>query len=166
MVHDARECRSPGGHRTVARQRYAPRVIARLTVVAALCVVLAGCGGLSHSGYVSRADAICSAYTAAAKPLPKPKAYTQVLAFVDTDLPLYEAALTKLEALKPPSQDKADVEEWLAQDRRVAAALRALGEGALRHNYPAVTTAIQTLLSAGIASSQAADTLGLQVCGR
>jgi hypothetical protein len=89
-----------------------------------------------------------------------------VAAYVDTDLPLYAAALSKLEALKPPAQDRAEVQQWLAADRRVAAALRALGVAALRHNYPAVTAAIQALQSAGLASSQAADTIGLRVCGR
>ena len=86
--------------------------------------------------------------------------------YVDANLPLYEAALRKLEALKPPSQDATAVRQWLAQDRRVAAALRALGTAALRHDYPGVTAATQTLQSAGLASSRAADDVGFRVCGR
>lgn len=113
-----------------------------------------------------RADAVCSAYAAGAQPLPKATKYAQVTAYVDRNLPLYEAALRKLEALKPPAQDSVAVRQWLAADRRVAAALRALGVAALRHNYPAVTTAIEAVQSAGLASSQAADTIGLTVCGR
>ena len=113
-----------------------------------------------------RADAVCSAYAAGAQPLPKATKYAQVTAYVDRNLPLYEAALRKLEALKPPAQDAAGVRQWLAADRRVAAALRALGEAALRHDYPGVTAAVETLQSAGLASSQAADAVGLQVCGR
>jgi len=115
---------------------------------------------------VKRADAVCSAYAAGAQPLPKPTRYTQVAAYVDRNLPLYEAALRKLEALKPPAQDRADVQQWLSADRRVAAALRALGVAALRHSYPAVTAAIEALQSAGLASSRAADTVGFRVCGR
>ena len=115
---------------------------------------------------MQRADAVCSAYAAGAQPLPKPTKYAQVTAFVDRNLPLYEAALRKLEALKPPSQDAVGVGQWLVQDRRVAGALHALGEAALRHDYPGVTGAIQTLQSAGLASSRAADAVGLQVCGR
>ena len=128
--------------------------------------MLAGCGGLSHGGFVHRADAVCSAYAAGAQALPRPTKYAQVVAYVDRNLPLYEAALRKLEALKPPSEDEAGVRQWLAQDRRVAAALHALGEAALRHDYPGVTAAIQTLQSAGLASSRAADAVGFQVCGR
>jgi hypothetical protein len=115
---------------------------------------------------VKRADAVCSAYAAGAQPLPKPTRYTQVVAYVGRNLPLYEAALRRLEALKPPAQDEADVRQWLSADRRVAAALKALGVAALRHNYPAVTTAIEALQSAGLASSRAADSVGFRVCGR
>ena len=115
---------------------------------------------------MKRADAVCSAYAAGARPLPRPTRYAQVVAYVDQDLPLYEAALRKLEALKPPSQDAAGVRQWLAQDRRVAGALRALGKAALAHDYPGVTAAIQTLQSAGLASGRAADAVGLRVCGR
>jgi len=115
---------------------------------------------------VQRADAVCSAYAAGARPLPKPKRYAQVVAYVDRNLPLYEAALRRLEALKPPAPDRAEVGQWLAADRGVAAALKALGEAALRHDYPAVTAAIEALQSAGLASSRAADAVGLRVCGR
>jgi len=131
-----------------------------------VCSLLAGCGGLSHGAFVRRADAVCSAYAAGAQPLPKPKRYAQVVAYVDRNLPLYDAALRKLETLKPPTQDRAAVQQWLGADRHVAAALKALGEAALRHDYPAVTAAIEALQSAGLASSRAADTVGFRVCGR
>jgi hypothetical protein len=129
-------------------------------------VALAGCGGLSHGAYVKRADAVCSAYAAGAQSLPKPTRYEQVAAYVGRNLPLYEAALQKLEALKPPAQDKAEVGQWLSADRRVASSLKALGQAALRHDYPAVTAAIEALQSAGLASGSAADTVGFRVCGR
>lgn len=115
---------------------------------------------------MKHADAVCSAYAAGAQPLPKPTKYSQVAAYVDRNLPLYEAALHKLEALRPPSQDKAEVQQWLAADRHVATALHALGVAALRHDYPAVTAAIEALQSAGLASSRAADAVGFRVCGR
>jgi len=69
-------------------------------------------------------------------------------------------------ALKPPQQDAAAAAQWLAADRRVAAALHALGEAALTHNFPAVTAAAQNVRAAGLASAEAADALGLRVCGR
>jgi hypothetical protein len=136
--------------------------------LAAGAVALAGCGGgtLSHGGFVKRADAICSAYRAGAEPLPKARSYEQVGSYVDRNLPLYEAALRKLEALHPPARDKSQVDQWLAADRRVAGAVRALGRAALNHNFPGVTAATTRLQVATLESSRAAGQLGLQVCGK
>jgi hypothetical protein len=142
------------------------RAAAGPTLLASATLLLAGCGGLSHAAFVKRADAVCSAYSAGASTLPKPTKYAQVAAYVDRNLPLYEAALQKLEALKPPAQDRASVAQWLDADRRVASALHRLGQAALRHNLPAVTSAAEQVRAAGLASSQAADAVGLTVCGR
>jgi len=142
------------------------RAAAGLTLLACAPLVLTGCGGPSHGAFVKKADAICSAFASGAGTLPKPTKYTQVVAYVDRNLPLYEAALRKLAALNPAAQDKAAVAQWLAADRRVATALHALGQAALRHNLPAVTSAAEQVRAAGLASSEAADAIGLTVCGR
>jgi hypothetical protein len=130
--------------------------------------LLAGCGGgtLSHADYVKRADAICSAFRTGATALPRPRSYAQVVAYADKNLPLYEAALRKLEALKPPKQDTQQARLWLAADRRIATALRALGEAGLQRNFPAVTAATAKLQLAGLESSRSANALGFRVCGR
>ena len=104
------------------------RAAAGLTLLACMALVLAGCGGPSHGAFVKHADAVCAAYAAGASTLPKPSKYAQVAAYVDRNLPLYEAAL--------------------------------------RHNLPAVTAAAEEVRAAGLASSEAADTVGLTVCGR
>jgi len=114
---------------------------------------------------VKQADAICSAYAARAQPLPRPRTYERIAAYVAANLPLYEAALRKLEALKPTAQDRVTVSQWLAADHRVDSALRALGDAALRHDFPAVSAAALGVQSAGFASRQAAIALGLRVCG-
>jgi hypothetical protein len=115
---------------------------------------------------VKQADAICSAYRAGARPLPRPRTYGRVISFVDRDLPLYEAALQKLEALRPPAQDEPQAKLWLAADRHVAAAVHALGSAALRRDFPGVTAATARLQAAALESSRNASQLGLQVCGR
>ena len=114
---------------------------------------------------MGQADAVCAAFDARAQPLPRPRTYGQVAAYVTKNLPLYEAALRRLEALKPAAQDRVAVSQWLAADRRVDTALRALGDAALRHDFPAVTAAALELQSAGFASRQAAIAIGLRVCG-
>lgn len=130
--------------------------------------MLAGCGGgqLSHAAYLKQADAICSAYRSQAKPLPNPRTYAAVVAYADRNLPIYEAALRKLARLKPPKADRAQAKLWLAADRRIAAAVRDLGEAALRRDFPGVTAATARLQIAALQSSRNANGLGLQVCGK
>ncbi len=96
----------------------------------------------------------------------RPHSYTEIVAYVRKTLPLYEAALRKLETLRPPSRDSATVRRWLAADRRVAKAVRSLGEAAERRNFPAVTAAASAAQLAGNESRRAAGALGVHVCAQ
>jgi hypothetical protein len=107
---------------------------------------------------------VCAAYRSQTKAQIRPHAYAQIVAYVDATLPLYEAALRKLEALKPPSKDAPAVEAWLAADHRVAKATRDLGVGAQRRDFPTVTAAASRASLAGSESRQAAAALGMHVC--
>jgi hypothetical protein len=107
---------------------------------------------------------VCSAYRSQTKAQIRPHTYTQIVAYVDTTLPLYEAALRKLEALTPPSKDAPTVKTWLAADRRVAKATRDLAVGAQRRDLPTVTAAASRATLAGSESRQAAAALGMHVC--
>jgi hypothetical protein len=131
-------------------------------------IAFAGCGGggLSHSDFIKSADAVCSAYNAHTKGLGRPRTYTQLERYVQKTLPYEEAALRKLEALKPPSSDAKAVKAWLAADRRVAKAFRNLGDAARRRDFPSVTAAVSQAQLAGSQSRQAAATLGMHVCAR
>ena len=133
-----------------------------------LLALVAGCGDgrLSHSDYVKRADAICAAYAAATKPNVRPHSYTEIVAYVRKTLPLYEAALRRLKVLRPPSTDAATVHRWLAADRRVAKAIRGLGEAAERRDFPSVTAAASQAQLAGTESRRAAAALGMHVCAK
>jgi hypothetical protein len=133
-----------------------------------LLALVAGCGDsrLSHADYVKRADAICAAYADATKPVARPRSYTEIVAFVRKTLPLYEAALRRLKVLRPPSADAATVDLWLAADRRVAKAVRSLGEAAERRDFPSVTAAASQAQLAGSDSRRSATALGMNVCAR
>jgi len=115
---------------------------------------------------VKRADAICSAYTASTRPVVNPRTYRAVDAYVRKTLPLYEAALQQVEALKPPKDDDEAVGEWLAADRRVAKALHDLGDAAQRRDFPSVTEAASRAQLAGSQSRRAASGLGMRVCAQ
>lgn len=115
---------------------------------------------------MKRADAVCTAYTKAVPPDVRPRTYAQIVAYVRRTLPLYEAALRKLEALEPPSADAKAVRAWLAADRRVAKAIRDLGAAAERRDFPSVTAAASRAQLAGSESRSAALSLGMRVCAR
>jgi hypothetical protein len=107
---------------------------------------------------------VCSAYTSQTKGLQQPRSYTKIVEYVSKTLPIYEAALRKLEALKPPSGDATEVKAWLAADRHVAKAIRNLGEAAQRRDFPSVSAAASQAQLAGSQGRQAAAALGMHVC--
>lgn len=138
-------------------------VLAGATALAA-----AGCGSsrLSHDAFVQHADAICAAYDAKVRLLTKPASYDAVVAYVATTLPLYVAALDKLEALEPPAADEDAVKAWLARDRQVTAALRTLRAAALRHDLAATNSASAAVQSASLAGRHDAAALGMSDCAQ
>jgi hypothetical protein len=137
-----------------------------LLLAAAGTLATAGCGGdrLSHGDYAKRADAVCSAFRASTQRIARPRTYRDIVAYVGKTRPLYEAARIKLAALRPPAKDEPAVRSWLAADKRISAALRDLGDAALRHDFPAVTAAAGRIQAEGVASRHAAQALGLQIC--
>jgi len=132
-----------------------------------LVSLAAGCGGgrLSHDAYVKHADAICSAYRAQTPPLAKPRSYDAILSWGAKTLPLYAGALRKLSALQPPQADFAQVQTWLAADRKVERAVRDLVTAAQKRDFASVSSAASRAQLAGSESRRAAQALGLQVCG-
>ena len=132
----------------------------------AAVLAIAGCGSgrLSHDEFQKRADAVCSAYQGQVKLLTQPASYDAVIAYVEKTLPLYEAALKQLAALKPPAADEAAVQAWLASGRKVSASLRSLRQAAMRHDLPGTNAAAAQVQAAGAASRQAAAALGLKAC--
>jgi beta-phosphoglucomutase-like phosphatase (HAD superfamily) len=115
---------------------------------------------------VKRADAICSAYRGSTQRLAHPRSYAEVLAYVKKTLPVYQAALQKLEQLKPPKQDEAAVRAWLAADRRIVKAEQKLADAALRRDFPDVVAASDDVQQTGVDARDAAAELGLKVCAQ
>jgi hypothetical protein len=129
-------------------------------------LVVAGCGGgrLSHDDYVSRADAVCTAYRSKVALLTHARTYNEVIAYADKTLPLYMAALDKLQALRPPSSDEPAVRRWLAADEKVATAIGRLRDAAMRHDPAATNDASAEMQAAGLTGTRAAAALGLSSC--
>ena len=129
-------------------------------------LVLAGCGSgrLSHDAYVARADAVCRAYDTKVALLSRPASYDDIVAYVGKTLPLYVAALDKLNALEPPKDDEAAVRAWMTQNAKVETELRSLRTAAMNRNLANTNDASTAVQSASLASRQAASALGLADC--
>jgi hypothetical protein len=114
---------------------------------------------------VKRADAVCSAYHAQTKPIVTPRSYDAIVSWGRQTLPIYAAALAKLEKLRPPAADEDAVRAWLAADRKVERAARELVAGAEKRDFPTVTAAASRGQLAGSESRSEATALGMHVCG-
>jgi hypothetical protein len=79
-------------------------------------------------------------------------------------LPIYEAALAKLEALQPPAHDELSVRQWLGMNERIVKAERTLAVRAQRHDGPGVQQSSASIQSLGLASRNAAADLDMKVC--
>jgi hypothetical protein len=89
--------------------------------LAALAIAVAGCGGggggggqtLSKSEFQSKANAICKQFNADIAKLGAPSNFSEVPAFTDKAIALSDAALDKLNDLKPPKEFQDDWSQWL-----------------------------------------------------
>jgi hypothetical protein len=114
---------------------------------------------------VKKADAVCAAYRTQTPPVFRPRSYDAIVRWGSRTLPLYAGALRKLGSLKAPDADGQQVRAWLAADRRVERAVRALVVAAQRRDFASVSAAASRAQLAGNQSRAAAQALGLQVCG-
>ena len=114
---------------------------------------------------MKRADAVCDAYRSQTPALLRPRSYDAIVRWGSKTLPLYAGALRKLDGLKAPAADEQQVRTWLAADRRVERALRALVAAAQSRDFASVSAAASRAQLAGSQSRAAAQALGLEVCG-
>jgi len=94
-----------------------------------------------------------------------PRSYDAVVQWGRRTLPIYAAALQKLERLRPPAADADAVRSWLAADRKVALAVRDLVAAAEKRDFPSLSEAASRAQLAGSRSRSEATSLGMQVCG-
>ena len=108
---------------------------------------------------------MCSAYRTQSPALLRPRSYDAIVRWGGKTLPLYAGALRKLDELKAPTADEQQVHAWLAADRRVQRAVRALVVAAQKRDFASVSAAASRAQLAGSQSRAAAQALGLEVCG-
>ena len=145
-------------------------VFAGLAVLGAAAFI-AGCGGgssdLSAAEFRSQADAICADLNTQINGLTEPTSAATFLPFLRAGLPIQEAQLKKLEALKPPSDLKATYAEAIdLQKQQVAAITSAADRIAGGESAEAVVNDVSDDIDAINTKADAkAKELGLNVCG-
>ena len=93
-------------------------------VVVPAVVVLAACGGggggrLSASEYRSKADAICADANQKLKKIGNPSTPAELRSLMKKARPTLKNAIDKLEALEPPKDLEAKVDEWNSKNDRL-----------------------------------------------
>lgn len=148
------------------------RPVAGIATLGAAAALITGCGGggsdsLSAAEFRTQADAICADYNAKAATLTDPSSPAEYLTSLKEIVPLQDAQLAKLKALKAPSELEGTFTEALAildkQKGVLDSAVTRLEGG---EDPTAVITSIGA--QAGDLGDQAdvkAKDLGLTVCG-
>jgi len=139
---------------------------------AALLVVvlgLAACGGgeetrLSQEAYIAKADAVCAKVAAQQKALGVPTTLDQIPPYVDKAIPILDAGLKEIRALRPPENMEAGVDEWLASTSETREVLGDLKKAAEAGDAAAARAAGSRGNTVADERHEKAQALGLTAC--
>jgi len=148
------------------------RPLAGLVALGAIALI-AGCGGggdsdsLSADEFRTQADAVCADTDRQIDGLTEPTSGDQVLAFLRAGLPIQQAQLDRLKALKAPDELKADFDSALGLLEQQSTAIDSAAD---RIEAGEDAEAVLTEVNGGIESlgdeaDAKAKALGLTVCG-
>jgi hypothetical protein len=136
-------------------ERYGARVRWASALLLAL-LLAAGCRGgggskpLTRDQYAAKADAICAKYNGhAASPL--------------RDLDLFKA-LDEIRKLKPPADEQATVDAWLAQVENLEGDVKEIRDKAKSNDWQGVKNFVSKATRHNAKSRQLATQLGMKVC--
>jgi len=135
------------------------RIFLLVSVVAA--VALAGCGG---SDYPAQADSVCKTYNKKINAVPKPTSASQLSNYIGQVTPLFRQAITKLQAVKPPSDKKAAYNQYVSILSQEASTLDQAGAAAQSNPQQAVALIIKAQQSLSAQEKQNARAAGLKNC--
>jgi hypothetical protein len=132
--------------------------------------LLAGCGGgskrLSRTEYASKADAICGKYSQETKALANPSNLKDLATVAEKTLPILDKAIGDLRKLKPPTDEQATVDAWLAQVANLKGDLAEIRDKAKSNDLQGVQAVVPKAAEHNRASNQLASRLGMSVCNK
>jgi len=131
----------------------------------------AGCGGggskpLTRTEYAAKADAICGKYTQQTKALAHPSNLKDLADVAGKTLPILDNALSDLHKLKPPADEQATVNQWLAQVENLKGDLKEIRDKAKSNDLQGVQAVVPKATQHNQQSNQLATQLGMSVCNK
>ena len=143
----------------------------RVTATVFALLALAGCGGggesrLSRSVYIAKANAICRDVAAKQEALTVPRSTGEIPAYAKKALPIFDGALARIRALRPPSKLDSRVQAWLESIRASRKVVADLGKAAARKDAASVETLGARAVSLGDEGRSLASDIGLTDCAK
>lgn len=134
--------------------------------------LLAGCGGggkgkqLTKAEYASKADGVCSKYSAEVKALGSPSDLSALTKIAEKTLPIVDSTIADLKKLEAPSEEKALASQWLSQMQGVADDARALLAKAKAKDLQGLQALLPKAQQHLARSNALASQLGMTVCSK
>jgi hypothetical protein len=136
-------------------------------------LVVAGCGGggggnerLTRDEYASKADAICGKYNQQTKALENPSDLSGLAKVADKTLPILDNALDDLHKLKPPAEEQATADQWLAAVERLKGDLTEIRDKAKANDMKGVQAVVPKATVHNNNANSLATRLGMSVCNK
>ncbi len=140
-------------------------------------LVAAGCGGggggsssepLTREQYASKADSVCGNYSQQAKALAPadPSNLSEFANVADKTLPLLDNALKDLRKLKPPADERATADRWLAAIEQLKADLKEIRDKAKSNDLQGLQGLIPKATADNQKANALATQLGMTVCNK
>jgi hypothetical protein len=150
-------------------ERYGGRVRWASALLLAL-LLAAGCGGgggskrLTRDQYAAKADAICAKCKQQLKVPRGISSMSELAAAVDKTSPALAKALDEIRKLKPPADEQATVDEWLAQAENVEGDVKEIRDKAKSNDMQGALNALSKGNRHNAQSRELATQLGMKVC--
>ena len=141
----------------------------RWAVLLVVVLALAACGGgggtrLSRDAYIAKADAVCTKVEDQQRELGAPATLAEIPAYVDKALPILDAGVEEMRALRPPKSMQEGVDEWLATTEETRAVYEDLKQSAEANDAAAARTAGSKGQAVDDRRDAMARALGLTAC--
>jgi hypothetical protein len=134
--------------------------------------VAAGCGGdgggdrLTRDEYASKADAICAKYNEKTKQLANPSNLSDLADVADQTLPILDNALNDLHDLRPPANEQATADQWLASVENLKGDLKEIRDKAKTNDMEGVQAVVPAATRHNRRSNELATQLGMTTCNK